>query len=91
MPIDDDPFDRAILDVIAERLRDSDEALSAAWLRKLFADNHRKIDEQPLRVVVDEQPDDKAIESWILRNPKAFANWIAKQNRIRGTRIGRYA
>ena len=44
MPVDDDPFDCAILEAITDRLRESDEALSAAWVRKLFADNRRKID-----------------------------------------------
>lgn len=44
-----------------------------------------------LAVYRDEQPDDKAIEQWIMGNPKAFENWFERQSRIRGTRIGHSA
>lgn len=35
--------DRATIAMIAERLRESDEALSAAWLRQLLAHNGRPV------------------------------------------------
>lgn len=83
MPVDDDPYDRAIINAIADRLSNSDEAISAAWLRKLFADNHRKIDDQAA-LVIDDQPSDAAIERWIRCNPQWFKQWVERYNRVAG-------
>jgi hypothetical protein len=53
---------------------------------KLRAQFKEAVNSQPVTVMPPEAPTDDQIAAWIERNPKAFADWTAKQVKVTTTR-----